>query len=51
MLSVVKRSKGPIKFWLLDNYLSPGLRRSAQIMANTMGFEVREGRDARICLS
>ena len=40
MLSVSKRISGPVKFWLLENFLSPDLKADAQIMAQRLGFEV-----------
>lgn len=40
MLSVVKRSSLPVKFWLFENYLSPSFKSSAAEMAATYGFEV-----------
>ncbi len=40
MLSVRKRTSGPIKFWLVENFLSPQFKESIQFMANEMGFDV-----------
>ncbi|CAM9206226.1 unnamed protein product [Choristocarpus tenellus] len=40
MLSVVKRCSVPVTFWLLENFLSPSLKASAQAMAEELGFEV-----------
>ncbi|CAM9733036.1 unnamed protein product, partial [Phaeothamnion confervicola] len=40
MLSVTKRASMPVKFWLLENYLSPPFKASAAAMAEAGGFEV-----------
>ena len=40
MLSVRKRTSGPIKFWLVENFLSPQFKESIQFMASEMGFDV-----------
>ena len=40
MLSVVKRSSLPVKFWLFENYLSPTFKASTEAMAQEYGFEV-----------
>lgn len=40
MLSVTKRTSVPVKFWLLENYLSPTFKEIAAHMAKTYGFEV-----------
>jgi UDP-glucose:glycoprotein glucosyltransferase len=40
MLSVVKRASMPVKFWLLENFLSPSFKDSADAMAREYGFEV-----------
>jgi hypothetical protein len=40
MLSVSKRTKSPLKFWLFENYLSPTFKQLASAMAVQYGFEV-----------
>jgi UDP-glucose:glycoprotein glucosyltransferase len=40
MLSVVKHSSRPVKFWLFENYLSPKFKQIAQLMSRRYGFEV-----------
>jgi UDP-glucose:glycoprotein glucosyltransferase len=40
MLSVVKRASLPVKFWLLENFLSPSFKDSANAMAHEYGFQV-----------
>lgn len=40
MLSVSKRTSVPVKFWLLENFLSPAFKTSANAMAEHYGFEV-----------
>jgi UDP-glucose:glycoprotein glucosyltransferase len=40
MLSSVKRCSMKIKFWLLENFLSPTFKASAHAMASEFGFEV-----------
>lgn len=40
MLSVSKRTSMPVKFWLLENYLSPKFKLTASVMAAEYGFEV-----------
>ena len=40
MLSVRKRTSGPIKFWLVENFLSPQFKESIQFLASEMGFDV-----------
>lgn len=40
MLSVVKRSSMPVKFWLFENYLSPTFKENAEWMSKEYGFEV-----------
>ncbi|KAN0018428.1 hypothetical protein ACTFIU_011044 [Dictyostelium citrinum] len=39
MLSVVKNTESPIKFWFLKNYLSPGFKEFIPEMAKEYGFE------------
>eukprot|EP01128_Nolandella_sp_AFSM9_P004181 TRINITY_DN1834_c0_g1_i1.p1 TRINITY_DN1834_c0_g1~~TRINITY_DN1834_c0_g1_i1.p1 ORF type:complete len:1557 (+),score=427.65 TRINITY_DN1834_c0_g1_i1:84-4673(+) len=40
MLSVVKNTKNPVKFWLLSNFLSPAFKDVAYELAEEFGFEV-----------
>jgi UDP-glucose:glycoprotein glucosyltransferase len=40
MLSVSKRTSGPVKFWLLENYLTEELKSSVLALAAARGFEV-----------
>jgi UDP-glucose:glycoprotein glucosyltransferase len=40
MLSVSKRTKSPLKFWLFENYLSPTFKKLAEAMAQQYGFQV-----------
>ncbi|KPI93423.1 UDP-glucose:glycoprotein glucosyltransferase [Papilio xuthus] len=39
MLSVLKHTKSPVKFWFLKNYLSPSLKDILPYMAQEYGFE------------
>ncbi|XP_034947696.1 UDP-glucose:glycoprotein glucosyltransferase [Chelonus insularis] len=39
MLSVIKHTKTPVKFWFLKNYLSPTLKDFLPYMAKEYGFE------------
>ncbi|CAH2229909.1 jg24519 [Pararge aegeria aegeria] len=39
MLSVLKNTKSPVKFWFLKNYLSPSLKDILPYMAQEYGFE------------
>ncbi|KAG7199513.1 hypothetical protein KM043_014130 [Ampulex compressa] len=39
MLSVMKHTKSPVKFWFLKNYLSPTLKDFLPHMAKAYGFE------------
>ncbi|XP_043524018.1 UDP-glucose:glycoprotein glucosyltransferase isoform X3 [Frieseomelitta varia] len=39
MLSVIKHTKSPVKFWFLKNYLSPTLKDFLPHMAKEYGFE------------
>jgi hypothetical protein len=41
MLSVVKRSSRPVKFWLVENFLSPQFKETVQTLAKNHGFEVQ----------
>ncbi|CEF63031.1 UDP-glucose:glycoprotein glucosyltransferase 1 [Strongyloides ratti] len=38
MVSVMKHTKHPVKFWLLNNYVSPQFRNSLEPMAKKYGF-------------
>uniref|UniRef100_A0A915PNT4 UDP-glucose:glycoprotein glucosyltransferase n=1 Tax=Setaria digitata TaxID=48799 RepID=A0A915PNT4_9BILA len=38
ILSVMKHTKHPVKFWLLKNYLSPNFKETLPQMANHYGF-------------
>lgn len=40
MLSVSKRTSVPVKFWLLENFLSPAFKTAALTMAKHYGFQV-----------
>jgi UDP-glucose:glycoprotein glucosyltransferase len=40
MLSVTKRTSAPVKFWLVENFLSPHFKRTVFEMAEKFGFEV-----------
>lgn len=40
MLSVIKRTSVPVKFWLFENYLSPKFKALASTMAQEYGFQV-----------
>jgi len=40
MLSVRKRTSGPIKFWLFENYLTPNFKAGAQALGEKKGFDV-----------
>ena len=40
MLSVRKRTTGPIKFWLFENYLTPSFKEGAQALGSKKGFDV-----------
>jgi UDP-glucose:glycoprotein glucosyltransferase len=39
MLSVVRNTKAPVKFWLLRNFLSPAFKESIGAFARKHGFE------------
>uniref|UniRef100_A0A914ZER9 UDP-glucose:glycoprotein glucosyltransferase 1 n=3 Tax=Parascaris TaxID=6254 RepID=A0A914ZER9_PARUN len=39
MLSVMKHTKHPVKFWLLKNYLSPQFKETLPLMATYYGFQ------------
>ncbi|KOB72007.1 Pantothenate kinase 4 [Operophtera brumata] len=39
MMSVLKNTKSPVKFWFLKNYLSPSLKEILPYMAQEYGFE------------
>ena len=40
MLSVTKRTSGPVKFWLVENFLSPQFKMTIGQVAKEAGFEV-----------
>jgi hypothetical protein len=40
MLSVTKRTSVKVKFWLLENYLSPTFKQIVQLMSDTYKFDV-----------
>ena len=40
MLSVTKRTSGPVKFWLVENFLSPQFKMTIGEIAKQAGFEV-----------
>jgi UDP-glucose:glycoprotein glucosyltransferase len=40
MLSVTKRTSSKVKFWLFENFLSPGFKGSAKAMSERIGCEV-----------
>ncbi|VDM62368.1 unnamed protein product [Angiostrongylus costaricensis] len=39
MLSVMKHTRKPVKFWLLKNYLSPQFKRNLPVLASEYGFD------------
>ncbi|XP_067949349.1 UDP-glucose:glycoprotein glucosyltransferase 1-like [Watersipora subatra] len=39
ILSIVKQTKSPVKFWLLKNYLSPEFKDFIPVMAKEYGFK------------
>lgn len=39
MLSVIKHTKSPVKFWFLKNYLSPSFKDFLPRMAKKYGFQ------------
>ncbi|KAK6764201.1 hypothetical protein RB195_024498 [Necator americanus] len=39
MLSVMKHTKNPVKFWLLKNYLSPQFKKDLPLLSDEYGFE------------
>ncbi|MBN3318664.1 UGGG1 glucosyltransferase, partial [Atractosteus spatula] len=39
MLSVLRHTKTPVKFWFLKNYLSPMFKESIPLMAKAYGFQ------------
>jgi len=40
MLSVREHTSGPVKFWLLENFLSPAFKSAAAAMATRYSFDV-----------
>ena len=39
ILSVIKNTKSPVKFWFIKNYMSPKFKRILPVMAKAYGFE------------
>ena len=39
MLSTIRHTKAPVKFWILKNYLSPALKDFLPEYAKRYGFE------------
>ncbi|XP_034069258.1 UDP-glucose:glycoprotein glucosyltransferase 2 [Gymnodraco acuticeps] len=39
MLSVLRHTKTPVKFWFLKNYLSPSFKETISEMAESLGFQ------------
>ncbi|XP_034430786.1 UDP-glucose:glycoprotein glucosyltransferase 2 isoform X2 [Hippoglossus hippoglossus] len=39
MLSVLRHTKTPVKFWFLKNYLSPSFKETISFMAESYGFQ------------
>ena len=39
ILSVLRHTKRPVKFWFIKNYLSPGFKAVIPVMAANYGFE------------
>ncbi|XP_063744548.1 UDP-glucose:glycoprotein glucosyltransferase 2 isoform X2 [Eleginops maclovinus] len=39
MLSVLRHTKTPVKFWFLKNYLSPSFKETISDMAESLGFQ------------
>jgi hypothetical protein len=40
MTSVTKRCSVPVKFWILENFISPAFKNTIQTLADGVGFEV-----------
>ena len=40
MLSVLKQTNNPVRFWLLENFLSPAFKNSIPILKETFGIEI-----------
>lgn len=40
MISVIRSTKSPVKFWFIENFLSPQFKKDAKIMASKLGCEV-----------
>lgn len=38
MMSVMKKTKSPVKFWLVDNFVSPDFRPSIEKLSKHLGF-------------
>uniref|UniRef100_K3X2B8 UDP-glucose:glycoprotein glucosyltransferase n=1 Tax=Globisporangium ultimum (strain ATCC 200006 / CBS 805.95 / DAOM BR144) TaxID=431595 RepID=K3X2B8_GLOUD len=41
MSSVLKRTKNPVTFWLLENFLSPDFKQSIPALRETFGMDIR----------
>uniref|UniRef100_A0AAV1UZR4 UDP-glucose:glycoprotein glucosyltransferase n=1 Tax=Peronospora matthiolae TaxID=2874970 RepID=A0AAV1UZR4_9STRA len=41
MLSVLKRTKNPVTFWLLENFLSPDFKASIPVLREQFGMDIR----------
>ncbi|TMW66272.1 hypothetical protein Poli38472_004037 [Pythium oligandrum] len=41
MLSVLKRTKNPVTFWLLENFLSPDFKHSIPALREKFGMDIR----------
>lgn len=41
MSSVLKRTKNPVTFWLLENFLSPAFKQSIPALRETFGMDIR----------
>ena len=39
ILSVIKRTANPVKFWFIKNYMSPQMKAAVPLMARQYGFQ------------
>ena len=39
ILSVIKRTRSPVKFWFIKNYMSPQMKAAVPLMARQYGFQ------------
>jgi UDP-glucose:glycoprotein glucosyltransferase len=39
ILSVIKRTASPVKFWFIKNYMSPQMKAFVPLMAREYSFE------------